>query len=243
LCKRGAVTFAIEIASHAFILPMTGTITMTRTLPIVLITTILFAWIGSAAANERDDAFHEQRTKFGFGMLVGSYDVGPISGPAIGYHAEVGRRFGTLALFGEYNMLSMGESSTTEEEPVRGILHRGALNVRYTFAEVGGGRKVPVQGAFWVEGGLGRHVVYWHEGGKLSRNDVGLGVGGQVNFRVGREKPQVFGFYYAFRTTIAQSPTADETAPATCGGPCDEATPPSSNDLGLHFNMGLEWGR
>jgi hypothetical protein len=34
-----------------------------------------------------------------------------------------------------------------------------------------------------------------------------------------------------------------ETAPATCGGPCDEATQPSPNDLGIFFNMGLIWGR
>lgn len=216
---------------------------MTRTLPLALIlTTALCAFAGHASAEE-DDSFHKPRTKFGFGMLLGSYDVGPISGPAVGMHAEVGRRYGSLVLSGEYNMLSIGESSTTVEEPVRGMLHRGSLNARYNFAEIGGGRRIPVQGAFWFEGGVGRHVVYWNEGGKLTRNDVGFGFGGQVNFRVRREKPQIFGFYYAFRATVAQSPTADEMAPATCGGPCDEATPPSPHDLGLFFNMGLEWSK
>lgn len=209
-----------------------------------LTTSLLAAFAASAAADWSDNPFEKPRTKFGFGMLVGGFDVGSISGPAVGLHAEVGRQFGSLGVYGEYNMLTVGESTIDVEDPVRGMMHRGALNARYNVGEIGGSRDIPLRGVFWVEGGLGRHVVQWYDGGKLTRSDVGLGFGGQLDFRLGRrEQPNIFGFYYAFRATVARSPEADLDLPATCAGPCDEATPPSPNDLGLFFNMGIEWGK
>ena len=66
-----------------------------------------------------------------------------------------------------------------------------------------------------------------------------------VRIQIGRHKPKpkIFGFYYAFKATVARSPDADQLGPPTCAGPCDEATTPSPYDVGLFFNMGINWGR
>ncbi len=222
-----------------FMMQAAKPITLAATLAALVLTT------SSARADSGDDPFGRARTDIGFGMLVGGYSVGPIGGAGVGIHLDVGRQMGPLKLFGEYNLLSVGESSYDAEDPVRGALHRVGLNARYNFAELGGGRHKPIQGAFWLEAGVGRQHVAWYDGGVLTRDDVDVGFGAQFNFKIGRhsDKPKIFGFYYAFKATIAKSPNADESGPPTCAGPCDEPTTPSPYDLGLFFNMGLNWGR
>ncbi len=189
--------------------------------------------------------FDTPRLNLGFGMLVGGFDVGPVGGPAVGVHFDVGRQMGPLYLFGEYNLLSIGENSSSVENPVRGMLNRFGVNARYHFVEFSD-RRHKLQGAFWVEAGLGHQQVNWAEGGVLRREDVSFGFGAQFNVRIGdryKPNPKVFGFYYAFKANIARAPGADKQLPPTCGGPCDMPTPPSPNDFGLFFNFGLMWGR
>jgi hypothetical protein len=151
---------------------------------------------------------------------------------------------GPLFLLGEYDLLSIGQNGYDNPAPIRGLLNRFGAAARFAFAEFGGGR-IPVQGSFWLEGGVGRQYVDWDGGGRLSRDDVALGFGAQANFVIGRhsDKPKFIGFYYAFRASIARGPDADQPGEPTCAGPCDEATLPSPYDLGLFFNMGLNWGR
>ena len=225
---------------------MTMKSTTARTSRIAILTTSLLLIAGTAAAgSSSDDPFDKPRTKLGFGMLVGGYTVGPVSGTGIGMHFELGRQSGPLYLYGEYDMLAIGESSIDVEDPIRGLLHRGSANLRYHLGEIGG-KRVPVQGAFWIEGGVGQQRIHWHEGGKLTRNDISFGFGAQANFRIsGRhaKKTKTIGFHYALKGFVARSPTADENAMPTCGGPCDEPTPPSPNDLGIFFNLGLEFGK
>jgi hypothetical protein len=195
-------------------------------------------------ASDKKGTFDDARTELGFGMLVGGYGVGPVGGAGVGLHLDVGRQMGDLKLYGEYNFLSIGEAYT-EEDPVRGVLHRGGLAARYNFATLGGGRYKPIQGAFWLEAGLGRQYIRWNEGGVLERDDVSFGFGAQFNFMIGKNSPnpKVLGFYYAFKAMVARAPDADEMAPATCGGPCDRPTGPSPYDVGAFFNMGLQFGR
>lgn len=191
---------------------------------------------------ERDDPL-DSRTDVGFGLLAGSYSVGPVHGSGVGLHLDLGHHFGPLALFAEYDLLAVGEP-TTMEKPIRGHMHRGGLSARYSFFRVGGDR-VPIQGDFWAEGGLGLHRVAWDDGGVLDRTDISFGVGGQANFIVGRDEPtpRVIGFYYAFRGMVMKAPGAEAERMATCGGPCDRPTEPSPYDLGLFFNVGLTFGR
>lgn len=222
----------------------------TRTLTTfrIALFTAFFVLIGTATAmagSDKKDPFKKPRTKLGFGMLLGAQDIGHIDGFAAGMHLELGRQMGPLYLFGEYNMLSVGESSVEIEDPIRGMSHRLGLTARYNFAEVGGGRYTPIKGTFWLEGGLGQQMIRWNEGGKLTRNDVGLGFGAQINFLIGKrsKKPKIMAVHYALRATIAPSPDADKMQEPTCAGPCDEPTAPSPHDLGIFFNFGLEWGR
>lgn len=210
-----------------------------------LASAVVLITLSAAFADDEDD-FDRARTELGFGMLAGGYSVGPVSGPGVGVHFDLGRQMGPLLISGEYNLLSVGEAAGTgDDRPIRGLLHRVGLNARYSFAEFGGGRKI-VKGAFWLEAGLGRQMINWDEGGRLSREDVGLGFGIQTNFKIGRHKPnpKIIGFYYAFRATVAESPGSDKMpeGPPVCGGPCDEPTQPSPYDVGMFFNVGLTWG-
>lgn len=197
------------------------------------------------APAEEDNPFQLGRSDVGFGVLAGGYSVGPVSGPGVGLHIDAGWNRRAWLLYGEYDFLSIGESQQDVTEPIRGLLHRFGANVRYAFAEFGDGRDVPLQGQFWLEGGVGREIVLWDEGGRLGRNDLAIGLGAELNVVTKRDTPHpsVFGIYYAFRMTVARAPDADKVEMATCGGPCDEATLPSPYDLGLFFNAGLSWGR
>lgn len=194
--------------------------------------------------DEPEDAFDRPRTEIGVGMLMGGFSVGPVGGFAVGMHLDVGRQMGPLKVFGEYNFMSVGDEYT-QDDPVRGLMHRGGVAARYNFATIGGGRYKPIRGSFWVEGGAGRELIRWNQGGKLTRDDLALGFGAQMDIKIGRHspRPKTFSVYYAFKALVAESPGVDKMRPAVCGGPCDEPTQPSPYDLGLFFNLGLQWGR
>lgn len=189
--------------------------------------------------------FRLGRSDFGFGLLAGGFSVGPVSGPGVGLHIDAGWNRKAWLLYGEYDFVSIGENQQDVTDPIRGLLHRFAAMGRYAFAEFGDGENVPLQGQFWVEGGVGRELIRWDEGGRLGRNDLAFGLGAELNVVTRRDTPDpnVFGIYYAFRLTVARAPDSDKIEMATCGGPCDEPTLPSPYDLGIFFNAGLSWGR
>jgi hypothetical protein len=209
----------------------------------------LQAWSEPAAADqdgeeEDDNPFHIGRWEVTLGLLAGSQTVGPIRGPAVGPHLDAGYNVGKLLLYGEYDFLVIGENQEYVEDPVRGQMHRLGGMGRYALGEIGGGDTVPLQGQLWVEGGLGRELIRWDKGGKLGRNDVAFGVGGELNVMARRRtRPSVFSIHYAFRMSVAREPSSSRVEMATCGGPCDAPTKPSPWDLGLFFNVGLSWGR
>jgi hypothetical protein len=196
----------------------------------------------SDCKDARARAWDKPRFEGAFGLLAGGYSVGPISGAAIGMHLDAGMRAGKLALLGEYDFLSHGQSAYEYEAPVRGVMHRLGANLRYSIAAFGG-RDVPIRGDFWIEGGVGNQLVQWHGGGELSRRDLAFGAGGQMTVRVGRDKPSYVGFYYAFRGLTARDPVKNEMSPPTCAGPCDTPTGPSPWDIGAFFNFGVVFSR
>lgn len=187
-----------------------------------------------------------QRLRFegAVGALVGSQRVGYLSGTGGGLHLDAGARLDRLYLFGEYDFLSVGESSYDAPDPVRGFMHRFSASARYSLGVLGGGERndVPVRGDLWIEGGLGDQIVTWHEGGRLHRRDVSFGLGAQATFRIGRERPRYLGVYYALKVTVAEAPERKDDDPM-CAGPCDEATAPSPYDVGIFFNFGVPFGR
>lgn len=197
-------------------------------------------------AGERDaDPFHKGRSEVTVGLLAGSFRVGPVGGPAVGPHLDAGWNIGRLLLYGEYDLLLIGEDEQYVDEPIRGQMHRLGAMGRYAVGEISGGETVPLQGQLWIEAGGGREIIRWDKGGRLGRNDAAFGVGGELNVMARRStpRPTVFSLFYAFRMTVAREPGTREVERATCGGPCDEPTKPSPWDLGLFFNVGLSWGR
>lgn len=190
----------------------------------------------------RAKGWEKPRFEGAFGLLAGGYSVGPISGAAIGMHLDGGVRAGKVALLGEYDFLSHGQSAYDYEAPIRGLMHRLGANVRYSIAAFGG-RDVPIRGDFWLEGGVGNQLVQWHGGGELSRRDLAFGAGGQMTVRIGRDKPNYVGFYYAFRGLAARDPAKNDSAPPMCAGPCDTPTGPSPWDMGAFFNFGVVFSR
>lgn len=209
---------------------------------------ILLATAGVAHADFDDgdsnkDPWKRLRFEGGMGGLVGSQRVGYIAGTGGGLHLDGGARIDRLMIYGEYDFLSVGESSIENPTPVRGFMHRLGASARYSLAAFGGRSDVPVRGDIWVELGLGHEEVRWHEGGRLGRRDISFGLGAQATFRLGgREHPRYIGVYYAMKGWVAAAPERKDDMP-TCAGPCDEPTGPSPYDFGIFFNFGVPFGR
>lgn len=182
----------------------------------------------------------DRRIDTRIGLLVGGGDVGDVTGPSSGVHASVGYRIGALTVMGEYDYLGVGDG----DDDVRGRdgrMTRGGVAARWQVADVAP-VGAPVGLEFWIEGGAGAERIAWLRGGKLYRPDLTLGFGFEIDGRGWRKpRPRHFGAYVAFRAIVARAPAP--TGPATCEGPCTVATPPSRNDVGLYFHLGLHWGR
>jgi hypothetical protein len=189
----------------------------------------------------------DRRTEINLGMLLGGSDVGQSSRGTFGIQVDIGRRFGDLVLLGEYGYLSVGEGGGSSP----GSLSRLGVTARYSLLRTSGapnryGRRKPVSGDYWMEAGAGMQRITWDTGGVLTRPDLVLGFGWQLDVVLGRRSahPRYYGPYVAFRANLSRAP--DSTVadlPATCGGPCDTATRPSQNDVGLFFHFGVNWGR
>lgn len=193
----------------------------------------------SDECKQREAEWNRTRFEGGVGLLAGGFSVGPIDGSAIGTHLDGGVRSGRLAILGEYDFVSIGESSYDVEDPVRGQLHRLGVNARYSLGSFGG-QSIPLRGDIWIEGGLGDQLVRWDGGGELERRDLAFGFGGQMTVAIGKEHPRYLGFYYAFRGLVARDPVEPkDPAMATCAGPCDRPTGPSAYDMGAFFNFGV----
>jgi hypothetical protein len=177
------------------------------------------------------------------GFLIGNYSVGPISGPAYGLQVAGGAHYRRWLLQGEYDLLGVGESSYQADgsRAVRGLVHRLGANLRFSFASISK-KDFPLRGDFWVEAGAGRQFLRWYDGGKLTRNDLAFGLGGQMSVRWGKDKRKKAGLFYALK--VIGSRRADlKMLPETCAGPCDEPTGPIPYDLGIFFDVAIIFGR
>jgi hypothetical protein len=185
---------------------------------------------------ERD---HSIQPELGFGALIGKLGIGRIAGQAIGFHLDGGVRWNRLAALAEYDFFSFDED-TDVTVPARALIHRAAINARYSFGVLTM-RDFPVRGDFWVEAGAGHQLVLWYDGGKLHRNDVSIGIGAQATIRFGEGKRRKLGLYYAVKFIMMDRPDL-KMGQVGCGGPCDEPTPMIPIDLGIFFNMTVPFG-
>lgn len=188
----------------------------------------------------------DRRTEIDVGMLVGGSDIGEQQRSTYGLHVNLGQRFGDFALLGEYNYLAIGKPSSES----RGSMNRFGLVARYSLLRTSSkiephGKRGPVSGDYWLEAGAGIERLSWDAGGTLTRPDIILGFGWQLNAVIGRKSdtPRYYGPYIAFRAKLARAPESDDRMPVTCGGPCDTQTGPSSNDVSMFFHFGFNWSR
>jgi hypothetical protein len=193
------------------------------------------AWATPYIATEEKP--RTRRTELHIGMLAGGSDIGDMHGPGVGLEVNAGMRLSDLTILGQLDYLGVGESRYTED-PRRGDLMRLGLAARN-----------PLALGFWLEAGGGRQRIAWDRGGTLTRNDLVLGFGVQLDAKLGSSsgKPRYLGPYFAFRANMARAPeptdASDPMTTPTCGGPCDTATNPSATDISVFFNFGMHWGR
>jgi hypothetical protein len=192
------------------------------------------------------EKYSDRRTEVDLGMLTGGSDIGETNRFTYGLHLNIGRRFGDLALLGEYDYLSIGRQDSASQ----GSLSRLGVTARYSLLRTSGklgkyGKRGPLSGDYWFEAGAGMQRLAWDAGGTLTRPDLVFGVGLQFNVLIDRraEKPRYFGPYVAFRANVARAPESSLDVPATCGGPCDTQTSPPGNDVSAFFHFGVNWAR
>ncbi len=201
---------------------------------------------------DRDDRdrYARWRLSSGVGIRFGSFTVnGHSTGAAIPFHVDLGFRSRRTFLFGSYDVFSIHasvpafdpltttarNSTITQLGDGSGLVHRLGANARYTLARFG-----EHDGGFdlWTEAGIGVQHVRWDAGGIWTRPDLALGLGATMLYL---GKYQHAGFSIGLRVMLApRNDTAG--APAMCGGPCDEATPPSRVDRSFMFDMTLPFG-
>ena len=157
-----------------------------------------------------------------------------------GARLAVGHRWHRLLLQGE---VDLGDAILRRlhgdnlPEPIRGFSARAGANLRWTFARAHAFGRAPIEYEFWLQGGVGAHLVQWWGGGRLARADgqVGLGLS-QVLGSSGRLSldSAVVIFFNGGRAAGAP----------TCAGPCDEPTPPIRGgevDVVDHFAFTVRW--
>jgi len=196
-----------------------------------------------AAASESiavDAPPKERRLEARIGMLVGGGDVGDVTGPSTGIHTALGARFGDGTVMVEYDYLGVGDAASDNVHRY-GHMSRAGLTGRWSLFRTRD--DAPVAGEWWAEAGVGAERITWNPGGILTRPDVVVGFGAELDGRPywKSRHPRHLGMWVALRAMIARAPASD--LPATCGGPCTMATPPSRNDVGIYFSWGMHFGR
>jgi len=184
---------------------------------------------------------HDYRFDGRGGFMIGGSDTGDATGLSMGFHGQLGARLDKISLFGEFDYYSVGDSPGEDMRRI-GRASRVGGTLRYSLLNAGP-QSGAIGGDWWVEAGGGYEHVNWNQGGVLNRPDLTLGIGLEVDGRpgYGTNHVQHAGWYFAFRTVVAQAPTSD--APVVCGGPCTMASQPSRTDVSMYFITGLHWGR
>lgn len=209
---------------------------------------VLAALAGPAAAERepwkpKDYLSERWRLSGGIGVRFGSFLVDNVgTGTAIPGHLDLGWRKGRTYVFGEYSLMSL---TLPEDELVargialggeaRGLVHRLGGHARWSFSRVGC-RDAGLD--LHVEGGLGAQLIRWDGGGVWTRPDLALGLGA-TTWGAGRHEHG--GFSVGLRIHLA--PRRDVRGPATCAGPCDYATRPTSIDRSFLFDMTIVLGK
>jgi hypothetical protein len=196
-----------------------------------------------AAASESiavDARARAHRLEARIGMMVGGGDVGDVTGPSTGLHTSLGARLGDATAMLEYDYLGVGDSASDNVHRY-GHMSRAGLTARYSLFR--SRDDAPIAAEWWAEAGVGAERITWNPGGVLTRPDLALGFGAELDGRPywKHRHPRHLGMWLGFRALVARAPATD--SPAVCGGPCTMATQPSRNDVSLYFTFGVHFGR
>ncbi len=136
---------------------------------------VILLLAGTARADDVVDgeAVRPARTRLGVAFSGGPMLVGPVAYSAAGVELELGQRVGPVWVFGRGAWGRVQEQETMSDE---GDVWRYGAAVRASLARlgldrIGGGMHL------WADAGLSRRVIYWDQGGRLSRAEGSLGVG------------------------------------------------------------------
>ena len=208
---------------------------MTTRLALLVLLVPSLAHAESIASGDERSASTPHSWDGRLGMMLGGADVGDATGFSIGVSAGAGYRIGDVTLRGLFDYYKVGD----QDRHGRGTRVGGAL--RYSFANNLDDRGVGID--FWGEAGLGYEHVAWLAGGVLDRPSGEAAFGMEVMGRGERDRDgrrHYVGYFMAFRGLVGVAP--EMNVPATCGGPCSEATRPSRTDISMFFELGLHWG-
>jgi len=160
-------------------------------------------------------------------------------GVYLGARLAAGIRRGRLLFQGEADLgravLRTRHGRDLDQE-IAGVVARAGGNVRWTYGRGHLGRALPIEYDFWLQAGLGVHVVQWWAGGRMVRPDAQVGFGlSQVIGRSRRISLDSAVVFIADRGPAGGAPT--------CAGPCDEPTAPVHGEFDVvdHFAVTVRW--
>ena len=209
---------------------------------ILLVTAVAtLGFLATAAhADETPGLYRKDRLELSVGENLGGFSVGPLSGFTFGGTVQARHGFGPvhLTLEGGFYGLSM-RKNLSDETAYGGKLTRVGAAAELHFARFG---SKSIGADLYVSGGFGRQMIWWNQGGKLTRPDVSMGLGIRALFGIGGsdEKPRVITVDMGVRGLVADAP--DLGAGERCSAICDEVSGPYPYDLGIFWAMSVGYG-
>jgi hypothetical protein len=185
-----------------------------------------------------------RRIELQLGGVIGGLEIGPVNtfagGGDVSALVPITRR---LWVRGNAAMLGFTNDTGYEPlaDPVTGIAYRYGLGLRWRFAQIGSERDYsPLLVGFYADGGIGHQQIYWDKGGVLRRAEGSMGIGMNMDFKIGKgRRSRTAGMYMEFDLAMARRPGKEE--PATCQVICDEPTPPYPWDFAPMFRFGFTY--
>lgn len=182
--------------------------------------------------------FRKDRLELLVGEHIGGFGVGPLGGVGFGGTLQARHGFGPVHIVLEAMFMDLGLSKG-DEGTYDGSMVRIGAAAQLHFARFG---DKSVGFDLYAETGTGQQEVYWDGGGKLTRQDLALGLGLRALFKVGgsHEQPQVITVDVGVRGYVARAPDLGQGP--TCAALCDERTEPFPYDVAVFSALAIGYG-
>jgi hypothetical protein len=214
----------------------------------------LAAWVAlvvlgsTASASWRTDRVNyldKPHVEASIGVQMGTFLVnGESSALGVSGHLDAGLRYGRWLFYGDYGLYDTSEPPPEDGVSARGpddmrragIMHRFGANTRFAVM-----RSSNYDSALelYVEGGLGVQHFRWDAGGVWTRRDLAFGVGVSM---LSADDDHHLGATLGVRVLLSGRNDVTGDEPRICGGPCDEATGPTTIDRSIMFGLTIHFG-